>query len=140
VLRAAWRAGACPTIHVSSILALLPTARRVLHADSPVGRAQETYTASKAAAEAIARQHQADGAPVVITYPSALIGPDDVNLGDPNARLRNTLRGLMPIWPLGGFPVGDVRDTTAMHAKLIDTPANGANRFFGPGTYLSTRD
>ncbi|EME59183.1 NAD-dependent epimerase/dehydratase [Amycolatopsis decaplanina DSM 44594] len=140
VLGAARRAGVGRIVHVSTVAAMLPAAAGVLRADSPVGTAREPYLASKAAAEEIARRHQGEGAPVVITYPSALIGPHDPCLGDQNARLRNALRGLMPIWPSGGFPVGDVRDTARLHARLIDADILSGNRFFGPGTYLSTRD
>jgi dihydroflavonol-4-reductase len=138
VVLGAARRSAGLIIHVSTIVAMFPSRERVLRADSPVGRPREAYMASKAAAEVIAREHQQAGAPVVITYPSALIGPHDPRLGDQNARLRNALRGLMPIWPLGGFPVGDVRDTADMHASLLTDHRN--NRYFGPGHYLSTRD
>ncbi|MFL6140506.1 MAG: NAD-dependent epimerase/dehydratase family protein [Labedaea sp.] len=138
VLGAARRAGTGRIVHVSSVGALFPA--RVINADSPVGRPREAYLASKAAAEEVARRHQADGAPVVITYPPALLGPHDPKLGDQAARLRNTLRGLMPIWPLGGFPLGDVRDTAVLHATLLTGPEIGPNRHFGPGRYLSTRD
>ena len=93
--------------------------------DSPVGRAREPYLASKAAAERVARRHQADGAPVAISYPPALLGPHDPKLGDQTARLRNVLRGLTPIWPLGGFPLGDVRDTAAVHAWLLTGAGRG---------------
>ena len=138
VLRAARRAGADPIVHVSSVVALVPS-NALLHPGSPVGRPRETYMASKAAAERIARRQQRDGAPVVISYPPALIGPHDPNLGDQNARLRNALRGLMPMWPDGGFPVGDVRDTAELHARLLDSPVEGMARHFGPGHYISTR-
>ncbi|WP_409494820.1 NAD-dependent epimerase/dehydratase family protein [Amycolatopsis sp. cmx-11-12] len=140
VLGAARRAGVSRIVHVSTVAAMLPAAGDILRADSPVGTAREPYLASKAAAERIARRHQAEGAPVVITYPPALIGPHDPYLGDQNARLRNALRGLMPIWPSGGFPMGDVRDTAKLHARLMDDGVLPGNRFFGPGTYLSTRD
>src|SRR6266567_2197653 len=139
VLAAARRVGADPTVHVSSFGALLPARGRVVRADSPVGRAREAYLASKAAAEVIARRHQVQGAPVVITYPPALLGPHDPHLGDQNTRLRNTLRGLMPIWPLGGFPVGDVRDTANLHAGLFTEPELARDRYFGPGRYVTTR-
>jgi nucleoside-diphosphate-sugar epimerase len=139
VLAAARRVGANPTVHVSSFGALLPAMGRVIRADSPVGHASEPYLASKAAAEQIARRHQVQGTPVVITYPPALLGPHDPHLGDQNARLRDTLRGLLPIWPLGGFPVGDVRDTAALHAGLFTEPELARDRYFGPGRYLSTR-
>lgn len=139
VLDAARRAGANPIIHVSTVGALFPASGRVISTDSPVGRTREPYFRSKAAAEVIARQHQQDGAPVVITYPPALLGPNDPKLGDQITRLRNVLRGLMPMWPLGGLPVGDVRDTAALHASLL-TPRAGGNRHFGPGSYLTTRE
>jgi dihydroflavonol-4-reductase len=136
VLGVARKCGVGLTVHVSSIVALFPA--RVLHSGSPVGRPREPYMASKAAAEVVAREHQRAGAPVAITYPSALLGPDDPKLGDQNSRVRDVLRGLMPIWPTGGFCVGDVRDTAQMHAKLLGGTAPG--RHFGPASYLSTRD
>ncbi|GAA3071343.1 NAD-dependent epimerase [Streptosporangium carneum] len=139
VLEAAREAGADPIVHVSSVAALFPARGRVVREDTPVGRPRETYMASKAAAEAVARRHQAEGAPVVITYPPALLGPHDPKLGDQTARLRDVLRGLMPMWPLGGLPLGDVRDTAALHAALLASRGNASNRYFGPGHYLSTR-
>jgi nucleoside-diphosphate-sugar epimerase len=138
VLDAARRAGTGRIVYVSSFGALLPAPARVIGPDSPVGRPREAYLAGKAAAEAVARGHQEAGAPVAITYPPALLGPHDPRLGDQTTRLRNTLRGLMPVWPLGGLPIGDVRDTAALHASLLDTGAP-ANRHFGPGHYLTTR-
>lgn len=139
VLDAARRSGADPIVHVSSVGALFPARGRVIREDSPVGRAREAYLASKAAAEVIARRHQESGAPVVITYPPALLGPHDPNLGDQTTRLRNMLRGLMPMWPLGGLPLGDVRDTAALHAAVLTAPRGGFDRHFGPGHYVSTR-
>ncbi len=140
VLDAARREGVGRVVYVSSFGALLPSSgARPVDVDSPVGRPREAYLASKAGAEVVARRHQEDGAPVVITYPPALLGPHDPKLGDQNTRLRNTLRGLMPIWPTGGLPVGDVRDTAALHASLVGAePAD--DRYFGPGHYLTTRE
>jgi dihydroflavonol-4-reductase len=139
VLTAARLAGADPIVHVSSVVALMPSAGRPLSTESPVGRPRETYMATKAAAEQIARQHQDEGAPVTITYPPALVGPHDPYVGDQSGRLRDVLRGLMPIWPLGGHPIGDVRDTAAVHAAAL-VPGQGPRRFFGPARYVSTRE
>jgi len=140
VLDAARRAGTGRVVYVSSFGALLPAPGRVLGPDSPVGRPRETYLAAKAAAESVARAHQAAGVPVTITYPPALLGPHDPKLGDQVTRLRNTLRGLMPVWPSGGLPVGDVRDTAALHAALIGGGGPAGSRHFGPGHHLSTRE
>jgi nucleoside-diphosphate-sugar epimerase len=134
VLDAARGAG-LPVTYVSTIAALFPAAE--LDVDTPVGTPREPYAASKAAAERVARAHQAEGAPVTIVYPPALIGPDDPRLGDQTTRLRNALRGLMPVWPTGGFPLGDVRDTAALLAALVDRPGG---RHFGPNHHLSTAD
>lgn len=140
VLGAARRAGVGRTVYVSSFGALVPAPGQVIGPDSPVGRPREAYLATKAAAETVAREQQAAGAPVVITYPPALLGPHDPKLGDQLTRLRDMLRGRMPIWPLGGLPIGDVRDTAALHAALFGPAEPAANRHFGPGRYLSTRE
>jgi nucleoside-diphosphate-sugar epimerase len=137
VVLARARAEGARTVYVSSVGALFPSRRTPLSSASPVGTAREPYLASKAAAERVARRHQAQGTPVAITYPPALLGPDDPRLGDQTTRLRDTLRGLMPLWPLGGFPLGDVRDTAALHASLLAQTVGG--RHFGPGEYVSTR-
>jgi nucleoside-diphosphate-sugar epimerase len=136
VLDAARRFGV-RAVHVSSVGALFPARGRVIGPNSPVGRPREVYLATKAAAEKVARQHQEAGAPVTITYPPALLGPHDPRMGDQTTRLRNTLRGLMPIWPLGGLPIGDVRDTALVHASLLESGPK--DRVFGPSHYLTTR-
>nr|QLJ96345.1 SDR family NAD(P)-dependent oxidoreductase [Micromonospora carbonacea] len=140
VLAAARRLGVGRSVHVSTFGALAPSPAGTVGPQSPPTTARETYLASKAAAERVARRHQAHGDPVVIAYPPALLGPQDPKLGDQNARLRNVLRGLMPMWPSGGFPVGDVRDTAALLAELATAPAEDGGRHLGPGRYLRTRD
>ncbi|RLK09998.1 nucleoside-diphosphate-sugar epimerase [Micromonospora sp. M71_S20] len=139
VLGAARAAGLDPIVHVSTFGALLPAARSPLTVDSPVGAPGEAYLRSKAAAERVARRHQDDGAPVVITYPLASLGPDDPHLGDQTTRVRNVLRGLMPLWPTGGFPVGDVRDVARLHAAVLE-PGRGPRRYPAPGRYVTTRE
>jgi nucleoside-diphosphate-sugar epimerase len=139
VLSVAHRLGADPIIHVSSVGALYPARTSEVDESSPAGEPRETYLASKAAAETIARGYQARGAPVVITYPPALLGPHDPRLGEQTVLLRNLLRGRMPVWPRGGFPLGDVRDTAHAHAALLDC-AGGPARLFTPGRWVSTKD
>ncbi|KAB1947302.1 SDR family NAD(P)-dependent oxidoreductase [Micromonospora sp. ALFpr18c] len=139
VLDAAVKAGADPVVHVSSFVALAPTGGRPLDTDLPVGRPRERYMATKAAAEEVARRHQESGAPVVVTYPMATLGPHDPHLGDQLDRLRTLLRGQLPIWPRGGFPVGDVRDVADLHVAAL-RPGLGPRRLLAPGRYLSTAE
>ena len=141
VLDAARRAGTGRIVHVSTVGALYPTREPSIGPASPVGEPREAYLASKAAAERIARGHRDAGAPVTITYPPALLGPHDPHLGDQNARLRDLLRGLMPIWPSRGLPIGDVRDSADLHARLLGgTPEPAGGAYFGPGHFLATRE
>jgi len=140
VLGAARRAGTGRIVHVSTVGALYPTDAPSIGPTSPVGEPREPYLASKAEADRIARRHRAEGAPVTITYPPALLGPHDPRLGDQNARLRDLLRGLMPIWPSRGLPLGDVRDSASLQAELLGGAAPPGAAFFGPGHFLATRE
>ncbi|MEV0678663.1 SDR family NAD(P)-dependent oxidoreductase [Actinosynnema sp. NPDC050436] len=138
VLGAATRQGVGRVVHVSSIAALFGAGVRVLREDTPVGTSREPYAATKAGSEAVARRHQERGDPVVISYPPALLGPHDPKPGDQTCRLRDLLRGLVPVWPAGGLQLGDVRDTAALHAALLAPGVTG--RHFGPGRYLTTAE
>lgn len=138
VLEAARSAGVPRIVYVSTFGALVPAPGPVT-ADSPVARPREAYLSAKAEAETVARRHQDEGAPVTIVYPPALLGPLDPNLGDQSARIRDVLRGLMPIWPGGGFPIGDVRDLADLHVRLLDGPP-GPGRVAGQSRFVTTRE
>jgi nucleoside-diphosphate-sugar epimerase len=137
VMGAARATGVSRVVHASTVWALTPLGR-VFAAASPVNRTNDECLFSKATADMIARHHQERGAPVVIAYEPALIGPHDPKLGGQNARLRDVLRGATPVWPTGGLPLGDVRDTAALYAALVTGHGVGARRF-GPNRYLTTR-
>jgi hypothetical protein len=86
-------------VYVSSVVALLPSGGQTLTPDRPAGHPPGPYLGSKAEAERVARRYQEAGAPVVITYPGAVFGPHDPHLGDQLRRLRNILKGRVPIAP-----------------------------------------
>ena len=137
VLGAAVRAGLDPIVHVSSYVALLPPAGAVLTPDSPVKRPQGPYSRSKAESEQVARRYQEQGAPVVITYPGAVIGPHDPYLGESNRTVAEfatsgvTMRG-------GGNWV-DVRDVAKVHAAVME-PGRGPRRYMITGHYVALPD
>jgi nucleoside-diphosphate-sugar epimerase len=141
VLDAARQAGADPIVYASSYAALLPS-RTPLTTQTPPGpggAGTPAYFAAQAEAEHMARAYQAEGAPVVIVYLLATLGPHDPHLGDQATRLRNTILGRLRFPPQGGFTVDDVREVAELLARTL-TPGEGARRFFPPGYYLSTRD
>jgi nucleoside-diphosphate-sugar epimerase len=131
VLRAAHERGLDPIVHVSSTVVLLPANGRVLTPDTPLGSPPGAYARSKVAAERIARDLQATGAPVVIVNPGAVLGPRDPHLSDFVRLARDVLRGRLPLLPPGSTPVADVREVAAVHAAVLE-------RGRGPRRYLAT--
>jgi len=127
VLAAASRIGLDPIVHVSSFVALLP-ADTPLTADSDVGSPVPAYSRSKASAERIARRFQADGVPVVITYPGSVWGPHDPYLGESGQMAQSALRGRSRLLNDGLLPISDVRDVATAHAALLH-PGLGPRRY-----------
>ncbi len=134
VLHAAMAAGRDPIVHVSSTAALMRP-RGVVTPDSPLSTVDGTYIQSKVASERIARDLQADGAPVVIVSPGGVYGPNDPHLSEAMRQLRDLLKGLYPLWTTGGFHGVDVRDVAAVNAAAM-TPGQGPRRYIVPGHYL----
>ena len=136
VLRAAAEAGHDPVVHVSSYVALLPrTSAAPLDGDAPVGAVTFPYAGSKAASEIVARGLQAEGAPVAITYPGMVWGPDDPHLGETSRLAMAALAGRLPALPPGIAPISDVRDVAAVHAALM-APGRGGRRDVASGENL----
>lgn len=130
VLGEATSKGLDPVVHVSSYVALLP-ADRPLSPDTPVGSLPSGYASSKAAAERAARRLQESGAPVVTTYPGAVLGPHDPYRGDSNELLVTFLASRRPP-AVGLLGVVDVRDVAAAHAALM-APGRGPRRLILTG-------
>lgn len=128
VLGQAAERGLDPIVHVSSIVALLPAPDGVIREDGPVGSGAPPYATSKQEQERYARQLQAAGAPVVITYPGSVWGPHDPYDGESTMVARNFKRGMVPFVPFGRLPVVDVRDVAAAHARVLE-PGKGPRRY-----------
>jgi len=107
-LREAANAGLDPIVAISSFVALLPANGPVTE-QTEVGSPQPEYAKSKAAAERVARRFQAEGSPVVITYPGAVWGPDDPYFGETAQLAQNALRGKLRLLNDGPIPISDVR-------------------------------
>ena len=136
VLGKAVELGLDPIVHVSSVVALIPPATPVLNEESEPGAKGPPYAASKQAQERYARELQAQGAPVVITYPGSVWGPHDPYDGESTRLARDFVRGQIPFRPRAGLPFVDVRDVAAAHARLFE-PGKGPRRYILGGTYLT---
>lgn len=137
VLTAAAHAGVDRILYVSSTSALDPSSGP-LHVESPVANG-EGYAGAKAAAEDVARDLQARGAPVRITYPAGVIGPAAGEaLGETSAAMaRFVAAGIMPT-PAASLSLIDVRDLAELHLRLLQPDA--PPRVMCGGTQLTMGD
>lgn len=138
VLGQAVELGCKKIIHVSSVTALYDPSAKVLNHKSPPGTAQNAYGRSKVDCEKYARQLQKEGAPLHITYPASVIGPDDPGLTEPHAGLIANLFGLGLDMPSGNQYV-DVRDVATAHAALLTRRVKPGRYMLG-GHYVSWKD
>lgn len=134
VLGAAVECGCDPIIHVSSVSAIFPNETDPITADHPV-RGKGSYGRTKAACDRLARGLQSDGHPVIILYPSGIVGPDDWNESINLASYK--------VWLTQGIPTAkgfatsyvDVRDLAEIMAASM-APGGGPHRFLATGTHI----
>jgi dihydroflavonol-4-reductase len=138
VLHAAAAAGCDPVLYVSSLGALLPPVGPVLTADDPVRPGASAYARSKAEAERLARDLQADGAPVTTVYPGGIWGPQAPVLGEPMEALASIVRRRVVPDTSGGMPAVDVRDVAEVLVAATEA-GHGPRRLMLGGTLLDLR-
>lgn len=137
VLGAAREANLERIVHVSSASALFTPGLRHIDESTPLAEGSNAYGRSKSAADRYARSLQDAGAPLHITYPAAIVGPEDPGESEGNHALRIFGKWLMPLTS-SGFQAIDVRDLAEMHARLVEH-AGPADRFVVGGHYLPWR-
>lgn len=122
--------GLDPVVHVSSVVALYRDEARgeTLTVESPAGNSPYPYAEAKARQESYARSLQADGAPVVTTYPGAVWGPHDPYDGESLRLAQNAIHGKLTLVPDMVLPVCDVRDVAAVHRAVLE-PGRGPRRY-----------
>lgn len=139
VLVRAVEAGLDPVVSVSSYSALFPPPDGVISADTPPAAGRSPYAQTKSYADRAARKLQAAGAPVVVTYPSSVVGPAYSGWTAPGV----TERGWAPIVRAGvaprlrgGMQMIDVRDVADVHVRLMQ-PGRGPHRYVCGGIMLT---
>ena len=138
VVGGAARRGLGPIVHVSSASALFAPGAQVLNEASPVGVFRSAYGRSKADAEDFVRGLQERGAPVITTYPTGVIGPDDPGLSEGNHTIVVLIRDLF-LDTASGFQPVDVRDVAHAHALLV-SDRKGPGRYMLAGSLLPWRE
>jgi nucleoside-diphosphate-sugar epimerase len=136
ILTRAVDGGLDPVLTVSSYSALFPPSNGVITPDTPTAAGRSAYAKTKGYADRVARRLQDAGAPVVVTYPSSIVGPAFATA--PGV----TERGWAPIvrWAVaprlrGGMQMIDVRDVAEVHQRAM-RPGRGPRRYVCGGELL----
>lgn len=122
-------------VYVSSLSVFFQPGSEPLHLDMPVVEGHTAYAKSKAEAEHVIRRLQDQGAPIRVSYPTGIIGPDDPGLSEANQAVFTFLKQT-GVNTSSGFQIVDVRDLAALHVKLLELPGD-AHRYAAAGPFLS---
>ncbi|UXA07194.1 NAD-dependent epimerase/dehydratase family protein [Mycobacterium sp. SMC-2] len=129
--------GLDPVVLVSSYSALFPPPDGVISPDSPTAPGRSAYAKTKGYADRVARRLQEAGAPIVVTFPSSVVGSP---FGTPPGV---TERGWAPIvrWRVapklnGGMQMIDVRDVADVHVRIME-PGRGPRRYVCGGQMIA---
>ncbi|TLF81185.1 NAD-dependent epimerase/dehydratase family protein [Nocardia cyriacigeorgica] len=131
--------GIDPIVYVSSVTALWHRRCPLLHADLPPGGGRDGYARSKALVEQYARDLQQQGAPVTVTYPSAVLGPAAGDqFGESGEAVVAFIRSGIP-GRGAAITIADVRDLAEAHARLLE-PDRGPRRYVLGGHHVAGAD
>lgn len=122
-------------VYVSSLSVFFRPGCGPIHLDMPIVEGHTAYAKSKSEAEHVIRRLQDEGAPIRISYPSGIIGPDDPGLSEANQAVYTFLKQT-GVNTSSGFQIVDVRDLAAVHVKLLELDG-GAHRFVAAGPMLA---
>ncbi|MEE2851202.1 MAG: NAD-dependent epimerase/dehydratase family protein [Actinomycetota bacterium] len=129
--------GLDPVVLVSSYSALFPPPDGIISPDTPTAPGRSAYAKTKGYADRAARRLQETGAPVVVTYPSSVVGPAF------GTAAGVTEQGWAPIvrWGIaptvrGGMQMVDVRDVAEAHARIMQS-GRGPRRYVCGGRLLT---
>lgn len=121
VIGAACKLGMKRIIYVSSITVIFSSEVTLLTEDREPTESQDPYTNSKVRCELRVRALQEQGYPVTISYPSAILGPDDPKLSQSNEGLMLLYRDFVPNTS-SGMQIIDARDLAIAHRLMLEAP------------------
>jgi dihydroflavonol-4-reductase len=135
VVGGAARRGLASIVYVSTLGVFFVPGGPPLTPELPIVPGTTAYARSKSRAEQYVRRLQEEGAPIRISYPAAISGPDDPALSEVNTGIVSFLRAVWLITSTGCQTV-DVRDLAALHVKLLELP-DGAHRYAAAADMVS---
>lgn len=119
VLGAAHKLGINKLIYVSSVSALFDPHANTTNAFDALPDQNDPYARSKIACEEYARNMQAQGVPLCMTYPAMVVGPNDPKLTTSNEGMLEFIKLMIPKTS-SGLQMVDARDIAILHRKLLE--------------------
>lgn len=142
VIGQACRAGISKILYISSISAVFNAKLTELDENQPVSVNRDPYSRSKALCEQKVRDLQAQGYPIIITYPSGIFGPDDPKMSQSNEGLMLLFRDFIP-HTSSGMQFIDVRDLAKANRLLLEVSLSEdktQERYMFGGHFLTWRE
>ncbi|MCF8590135.1 NAD-dependent epimerase/dehydratase family protein [Gordonia liuliyuniae] len=124
-----------PIVYVSSSGALWDAAEPGVAPNLPVRGGPDAYGQSKAAGERCARELQDAGHPVVIVYPTAVMGPSAHGRFGEAGDAVITLTRAGVVGRTAALTIVDVRDVAELHARVLEV-GRGPRRYVAGGHRL----
>ncbi len=134
VVGGAVRRGLPSIVYVSSSSIFFTPGCTPIHLDMPIAPGTTAYAQSKAQGEREVRRMQEEGAPIRVSYPTGIVGPDDPGLSDANAALYIFFKQT-GITTSSGYQIVDARDLAELHLRLLELP-EGSARYVAAGPFL----
>lgn len=129
-----------PIVLVSSYSALFQPPVAVIGPDTPTASGRSPYAQTKAYADRVARRLQRDGASVVVTYPSSVVGPAFCTApGVTESGWGPIVRAGIAPRLRGGMQMVDVRDVAEVHCRVMQ-PGRGPRRYVCGGRMIAFDD
>ncbi len=126
-------------LYVSSAVVVFWPEHEQMDENSPIASSPNPYGRSKIDGELYVRRLQEQGATIQITYPTGVIGPDDVTLSEGNRSVQTFVDTII-VLTTAGMQYVDVRDVAIAHRMLLergspDVATDG--RYFLAGRYTA---
>lgn len=124
VIESAVEAGIRNILYVSSLSVIFHPGLPRIDETTPLAAVREPYSRSKRDSDVFVRALQAEAAPIQVSYPAGVIGPDDPKLSEANHGLVSFISQMLPRTTTG-FQSVDVRDLAQAHRWLLEHPPTG---------------
>ena len=137
VIGGAVKLGIKSIVYVSSVAAIYDPNADIINEATPLSHPNTAYGKSKQQCEMYVRGLIDAGANIAITYPSAVVGPQDPAMSEGNQSIKIQIN-IACVNTSSGQQIIDVRDLAAVHVGLLSQSLSG--RYVVGGEFLPWRE